>query len=894
MQKRKILSILVAICLIINILALPVIADTQESTQTVTPPGTQATAQDLEPNSSSNSPGDDSSNDNNSGGAQSTSADVQSAPGGEQPSAPANNETPAKSDSVKVETNTNVDITIDGRTTATTGQGASQGNKAENQVSDSSHANAMGDSNSPGSQGQSDVVANNTASQSIDNSGTAESSTGKAQASNTMIDNTATISPDTTATVDVLGKIIDSTVTVSLFYNYWAAVTGYADALTGDSLANGLISDNSANNTATALAVGDSPSLPGGGTYDGSAFAKNNVKNSISNKGEATSLTGDADAANTMIGNTILIAPIVGTIIKLCGDIVNSNVVIDLVYNFLAAISGLASAKTGDSAATGADVDNSINNYSSAKAMGDAPAVSGTGLNSDGSAFASNDTGNTILNEGDGLAVSGDASASNTMVGNGINISPAVTSELDFLDDIVNSDVLFTVTYNFFGGIQGSANAVSGDTTATGVAADNSVDSTSTAKAVGDSPTLPFSGGGDGGMDGEAAAANVTNNSINNTGTAVSASGDAQASNTMNDNTVDISPELYTIIKIAKPIVDKGKVIINIVYDVWSMLSGSADANTGNAVSGGSISANSIGSDLGALALADVEIGKPDGLAVAGNSSSNSIENGGLGVAVTGDAGAANNMSEASTTIAGPLQENLTIGDCNDSTSTTVSLKAGLSQDVDALSGNAASFGDQSLSSINSNADAKAIFGQGAVAFNESDKSIVNNGTAKSLTGDANASAGKPLTGDEGGSPVDEGTSGGNDSNKPGPPDGDNGNGPGPVGPGLAGDQVIQTGDIYGIGVPRIIGTKLASAIFRIPGYRGGKYLGEGYSLSGGFGPEVGEDYLGNGKGARHRERRPSATGSASWWIWVLLALLLTAWGGVTLKTKPWQYIRSR
>jgi hypothetical protein len=641
-----------------------------------------------------------------------------------------------------------VDVKVDNQATAKTGTGTAAGSTIDNSTSGISKAVALNDSGQEVAPSTTGALADNSVVRAIANTGTATAATGLAAANNTSENNTATVAPNTAVTVDVLGKIVDSTVVVKVLYKYWAGITGLADATTGNGGASGLEAANSINSDDKAVAKGDAATVNGGGSYDGSALAVNESDNVIGNDGTAFAASGKANADNTMLGNDISIAPTIDTLIRFCGDIIRSNVTVELVYNFIAAISGQAVAQSGNADAVGADVVNKIDNFTSSKAVGDAPTVAGAGGYSDGSAMAINDTSNGINNTGEAAAISGLAEALNTMLNNDISIAPAITSALSLLESIVDSNVVIKVTYNIWATITGEAEAKTGDTSAAGVAADNSIGNASSATALGDSAILSSfgSGSGSGSANGEAVALNSTANQIDNDGAALSLSGDAKAANEMLDNIVNLSPVIDTIVMVVRPIISEDSVVIEIVYDIWATLTGSANATSGSATSYGAFGANVIDSSSDAYAVAKVTLTEPDGSATALNSSDNNISNDGLGLASSGKADASSNISNAEVALTGYLAERCYIG--NDySGPIAVAIGAAVQERADAVSGDAMGFGSKADSAMKSNAVSKDIFGAGGFSTNESDADIENIGQGIAMTGNVFAVSGKAAPG---------------------------------------------------------------------------------------------------------------------------------------------------
>lgn len=754
MIKRRILACLVALCLVVSLSGLPALADT-DTANTVNET-TQAVSQADQPVSSSQVQAD-------SPDAQQTystepvgdlepvnepvndvdryydSSEYIPAPHSGQRSSLI----PQCNDPVQVKVDQDVNVIVDSQAKAITGQGDSAGTHVNNTVGGTSQAFAVGGSGEPVAPSLDGAFAQNDVTKLMGNSGTANATTGLAKANNTMNDNAAKISPDVTVSVGGFGNIDDtSNVAVNASLYYLAVIAGVANARSGNSAALGLNGDNSINSTDDAFAKGDSALSLTGGIYDGSALANNGSDNSIASTGTALAASGKANAGNDMQENDITIAPVVKAIINICGDIVGSNITVNLVYKFVAIITGMASATSGESAAVGANVDNNIDNSTNAKAVGDAPAPSilGSDSYSDGSAVAGNDTSNVIENNGQAVGVSGDAAAMNMMKDNDIFISPIITSEIDLLDNMVGSNLTINITYNFWAQILGKANSKTGDADALGLAADNSIANTSSATAIGDSakPSL-LNGGGQ--ADGEAMALNDTSNFIKNNGSATSGSGNSSSLNTMADNVINLSPVLTTVAMVVKPLTD-GSVIIDIVYDIWANLTGSSDATAGNATSAGSVSVNTIGSKSNAVAIADVSLNKPDGQATASNSSDNQIGNDGQAVAFSGNTCAQSTMKDALIAVTGCLQEDIVADGSQPTIERANAIKAKAVEVAEAHTGDARSLGATTLNVMTSNAVSKDIFGKDTITVNDHDDDILNKGQAEAVTGDAVAKTG--------------------------------------------------------------------------------------------------------------------------------------------------------
>ncbi|MBS3909241.1 MAG: hypothetical protein KGZ93_06400 [Actinobacteria bacterium] len=727
MFKRKLLACFLTLSLIAGALGGPAMANAVESTPTG---GVVYSAQPVgEPEPISNPP------------AGSSTGGYLYVPGpliGMRPAPSA----PCTTDGVLLDIGSEVDILVENQASAKTGTGTAAGSNVDNSTSGTSKAVALNDAGQEVSPSTTGALADNSVVKAIANTGTATAVTGLAQASNTSQDNTATVAPKTAVGVDVLGKIVDSAVVVKILYKYWAGITGLADATTGNGGAGGLEASNSINSDDKAVAKGDAASVNGGGSYDGSALAINESDNVIGNDGSALAASGKANADNTMLGNDIYVAPAIDTLIRFCGDIIRSNVTIELLYNFMATIAGQAVARSGDANAIGADVVNMIDNFSSSKAVGDAPAVAGAGGYSDGSAMAVNDTSNGIDNKGEAAAISGQAEALNSMLNNDIFIAPAITSALNLLESIIDSNVVIKITYNIWAMITGEAQARTGDVGAFGVAADNAINNASSATALGDSAVPSSFGGGSGSANGEAVALNTTANQIDNDGAALSLSGDAKAANTMLDNVVNLSPVIDTIVMVVREIRNEDSVVIEIVYDIWATLTGSANAASGSATSYGAFGANVIDSSSDAFAVAKVTFTKPDGSATALNTSDNIIVNDGLGLAGSGKADAYSNISKAEVSLTGYLAERCYIG--NDySGPIAVAIGAAIRERADAKSGDATAFGGKADSAMKSNAVSRDIFGSGGFSINESDADIYNIGRGIAITGSALAVSGE-------------------------------------------------------------------------------------------------------------------------------------------------------
>jgi len=894
MLKRKLLATLVIICMLSSIIGLPALANTQESLPVETREE-QSTVTSVQ-ESTVDSPGellgvmDNRGTDSEDGKSESGSSAVPGSAAPNEEQDVDNASSPADGGGVSVNVGENINTAVDSRAEAGSGESSATGTQATNSASNSSTATAKGDSGSG-----SGAVAENELTGLTTNNGTAESASGPAEAGNEMGDNTINITPETTATVEVLGKIINSNIIVMILYNYWANITGEALALSGTTTANGLVADNSVNSTDTAYARSDSPAGAGYG-YDGSAVASNNTQNGIGNNGSAAAVSGSAQADNFMFGNDIWITPIISSLIKFCGDIVNSNVTIELIYNFFAIIAGTASATSGDATATGAYVGNEINNYSEAKAIGDAPADANGGGFLDGSADALNQTTNGIYNAGEGGAVSGNAVASNEMTNNDIVIAPTLMDELVFLDSLMNTDIAIRINYNFWAAILGEANATTGNADALGLMADSSIDNTSTASARGDAPA----GGGDGdAASGGAVAGNNTSNLIGNNGRALSASGDASAENVMSDNKVNLSPTIHTIVTVAKPIIEGGKIVIDITYDIWALLMGSANATTGNSSAIGAICSNWIDSVVAARAYGDAG---PDGLngsAMALNSFRNGIFNDGQGYALSGNADAYSNMSEADASVTGTMGGNFKAGgpDGEDSVISGNAIGLAMVQDASAATGDASALGSVAVSGIAAGTEGIGTFARGGNAFNESNNGILNKGRSIAYTRNASAVVGK-IDGAGGGNGGDNGgnNGGGGGGDKPSNPGSGITKPPASGGspPGNGGDGGSPPGFGRSIHVISYVASSF-SPWRTIKNFSKGIYD----TLSGALGLDSGGtegsslEKSSPGVVAGERVGKHSAKDPFSW-FWVFMAFMFILWAALTIKAKPWQRLRAR
>lgn len=750
MLRKKVLACLLVISLILGMFGLPALANaTNEVTPTATSVSGLAPQQlDSSQDSGGQDIGDQGDSDGQTepgseGSANKTNkpAYVPLLPAGTRP-CPQDND-----GAVLVDVDENVDILVDSKAKAVSGNAVISGTAVTNDVSGESKAIALGPSGEPVEQGQYGTLGKNDVIKLIENLGNAEASLGLAQAGNTMDNNTVQISSDKTVETEVLGEIVNSNITVNAVFNYWAAITGLADASSGNGDASGLLANNSIDSNDKAVARGDAPSSSTEGFHDGSALAVNDAGNTINNKGDASVSTGNAGANNRMLGNDIKISPVVKVLIDICGDIVNSDVTINLVYNFWAVISGIATAITGESSAVGTETDNGIGNSSSAKAVGDAPSSSAAGnaSSSDGSAIATNDTSNKVSNKGTGLAASGNATSLNSMINNDIVITPVIKSGVEILNDLVDANVVINVVYNFWAAIFGEANAETGDAYANGLATDNSIKNSSESLALGDSAGSSDPGS-TGRTDGQAIAANNTNNAISNTGDAASTSGNSAALNKMLDNSINISPLIATVVMIVHPVVDD-LVTVDIVFDVWSKLAGSANATTGDAYSAGAITASSINSRSDATALAEVSVDNPDGSATALNSSDNKIASNGIGKAATGSTGAMSVLSNARISIIGCIDEELVVDKAVNSFVTSFVARTEVQERADARSGDVTAVGVVADSAMKSRASSKDVFGDGVVSKNDSDDDIANVGEADASSGNATAITGKTSTG---------------------------------------------------------------------------------------------------------------------------------------------------
>lgn len=731
MLKRKILAVILALCLLLSVTGAPAIAEqSQES------PTTATEYQDPLANQSQG----DSGSDNPASTGGYTTQPVGDPQGLE--NSQGTNSNPMIIDGVAVDINKNIGVIANSNASATTGDSSSTGTNITNNVNSNPDSAATGDSSAAD---QSDATAANESQNIIDNSANANAESGNAAAASLMDKNDIKIAPEETVTIDVQGKIINSDVIVKVLYDYTAILTGAANAATGDTTATGLQAENTINTSDSATAIADAALLSEGGLANGSAESQNQTANTINNKTTSDAQSGNANATNVMAGNDIYIAPIIDSLVRFCGDIINSTVEINLIYKFLAEIAGQANATSGGANSLGAQVLNAINNYASSLAAGDAPVRAGDeGTVSDGSAEAINSTANSINNNSVSDAKSGDATANNTMLNNDIALTPTLTNVVEIKDNIENSNVLIKIVYNIVGQIFGSANAVSGDANATGLVAENSINNTSTATAIGDAPAKAKGEGEY--YDGSAQSVNETGNSIDNTTYAKGESGDASATNTMTDNLIKVSPVIESYIVVMRPIIeqglDGGPYVIEIVFDIWQVLSGAANAISGNATATGNIVDNAIDSESAATAYANVTVSDPLGPAQALNLTSNGITNNDKALAISGNANAESYLGDAKSLVTGDFANRLEIGEDTSDTTASVGIETKLLQASEAITGDASALGGTVASSLSANTSAEATGKDDNVAVNSSDGSISNNTVRESESGDVDVYSG--------------------------------------------------------------------------------------------------------------------------------------------------------
>jgi hypothetical protein len=465
-----------------------------------------------------------------------------------------------------------------------------------------------------------DVTSVNDSQNSISNDGEALSGTGDASAGNILKDNCVEISPTVKAILNICGDVINSNVTVNLVYNFLAIITGFAKAKTGNSEADGVVANNSIDNSTAATAIGDSSLGSGDGTQGltGGAVAANDTCNSIDNDGIAKGLSGDAAALNKMLNNVILIAPTICGEVNLLNSIVNSNVIINITYNFWASITGQAVAGSGDTEANGVLADNSIDNKSDALAIGDAPISGSSDCNGVGNAVASNGTVNSISNKGNAGSLSGDSGALNDMQRNLVNLSPSLATAVVLVKQIADDSIVIDVVYNIWACLDGTSNSKSGNADSYGALSDSSIDSNSEAVALARI--------GDDGSDDSPVALNSSDNHIDSTGDAKSISGEAGASSGMFDTVVEMTGCLDETTSVDN---SKGSAARTVSFKAG--VAENADAKSGDTTAMGTADTSHVGSNASSKDI----FGQPG---VSTNESDDDVNNNGVANATSGDA----------------------------------------------------------------------------------------------------------------------------------------------------------------------------------------------------------------------------------------------------------------
>ncbi|MDI6715848.1 MAG: hypothetical protein QME63_02745 [Actinomycetota bacterium] len=516
--------------------------------------------------------------------------------------------TPSNVDGVNLYTETEDRTDVTNITEGITGNSTSQGN---NSLTDLYYSPYDPPLHLSGEQ----ITYNNANNQVLD-VGVGKATSGSAETANIVKDNPIDVARDNTVTVDRQGEIdSNSNVTVNIQYQYWTELSAIASATSGDSSATAVQAENLISDVAKVTGNNETVGSSGGSSGGRTSLAANGSNNTIANGAVAVASSGDAGAANIIIDNTIKIAPITETLLSIVGDVINSSVTVNVIYKFAASIIGEAIALTGNANATGVDADNSINNSASTQ---DA-AVGSSG----GDLAAYNSTENKVMNLGIAGASSGDSFALNLIKNNSIVIAPVISCAVELLNTITDAEVVIDIAYNFVAKICGSAKAETGNASATGVDAENSISNSAVAAAE----------GGENSGSGGALAVNGSRNSITNKGGAIAEGGSAKAINAVVGSSINLSPTIATAVQIVDPVT--GKLHINVVYDVFADLFGSATSKADDITATGLVAKNTISNSAYAEAA---EGANSNDAAFSKNMAINDLENAGYTIGRGGNA----------------------------------------------------------------------------------------------------------------------------------------------------------------------------------------------------------------------------------------------------------------
>ncbi len=298
---------------------------------------------------------------------------------------------------------------------------------------------------------------------------------------------------------------------------------GSAQAVSGDAEAYGDVTETVINSSSSAqVSVSVSPAAGGEGNPDGTTTLTSNsgIEVDVQNTGLALANSGDACAIGVLANNMINTNLWLNFAVQVLEENSSSNIAVNVVYNIVANLLGIANASSGDAFAYGNQAQTNINSNSSAvSSLGGADEGSCGGS----SALLASDSqiGTTVRNTGQALARSGNARAIGVLAKELIVTDLCVSFIVGLSEASGLSDLVVTIIYDIVANFFGIADASTGDASAYGNLAETTIESNSCA-------LTELSGCG-GETTETASTASLVETEVENDGLAMASSGDGTA-----------------------------------------------------------------------------------------------------------------------------------------------------------------------------------------------------------------------------------------------------------------------------------------------------------------------------------------------------------------------------
>ena len=362
-------------------------------------------------------------------------------------------------------------------------------------------------------------------------------------------------------------------------------------ATSGDVEAWGNISETYVEAYLEAIAAGDSSTLRSSTI---SASAKNMIRVEVQNRGDAEARSGQAEAKEVLARRLANNGANITVVRRYLAEGSAANIFFETVYDIATTFDSGAQATSGDVSACGNNSETWISSRAKATSPGSVDTGDGEQNNSNPSSSAQNTIGVEVENSGSANANSGDALAvgivARNLVNNNINLNVIMQS----LEQNSTANVYVNVIYKIAVNLVGNAQAASGDVNASGNSSETSIDSN--AEASSNSARQNEVESQSDNSNPSDSAQNTIGVEVENSGSANANSGDALAVGIVARNLVNNNINLNVILQSLGQN-SMANVYVNVIYRIAVNLVGNAQAASGDVNASGNHSQTSIDSN---------------------------------------------------------------------------------------------------------------------------------------------------------------------------------------------------------------------------------------------------------------------------------------------------------